>query len=398
MHKVAIATTNSYELSAVGASIDNLTSMLGYDFASVIKPGMSVFIKPNWVASKWRESCPHKDNLYGVITHSSVIEAVADKVAYALDGDGEIIIGDNPSIDADFEELMKFTGIRRLESKYDVPCKIVDLRPLVCKNLQDYGIKSKMVPRIGDERGEVLINLGEESMLFNMDSSLFRGVFNEREETVAAHTGNTHLYSFSRSLYEADVYISIPKLKTHHKVGVTLNLKGLVGCISNKNQLVHWRIGSPETGGDEYPNKESLAASKNAKITYRGAHPGNDTIWRMVVDLYNAMLKRKRKYFSIVDGIIAGEGTGPFCPTSKSANVLLGGENLLAVDIVATRLMGFEPYRIRYLQNFLESNISKKDISVIYNGNAIGNFFTLKSSYLDFKMPEQWLEIKIDTA
>jgi len=60
--------------------------------------------------------------------------------------------------------------------------------------------------------------------------------------------------------------------------------------------------------------------------------------------------------------------------------------------------MGFEPYRIRYLQNFLESNISKKDISVIYNGNAIGNFFTLKSSYLNFKMPEQWLEIKINTA
>ena len=392
MKKVAIADCTSYEFQDVKSSLSELMSKLGYDFSDFIKPGMTVFIKPNWVASRWRESAPHVDTLYSVITHPTVIEAVADRVAIALGGKGKIIIGDNPSIDADFEELMQFTGIRNLLTKYDVPCEILDLRPLVCKDLKDYGKKHKMASQPGDPRGTVQVNLGRKSLLYGVDSTLFRGVFDEREDTVASHTRETQLYTFSRSLYDADVYISIPKLKTHHKTGVTLNLKGLVGSITEKNQLVHWRMGTPETGGDEYPDRESYEAAKTAKVTHRGAHPGNDTIWRMVVDLYQSMLKKERKYFSVVDGIIAGEGEGPFCPHSKQANTLIAGDNLLAVDVVATRLMGLDPTKIRYLNWFIENgNISLHDIDV----HDYDNFFECNSKYFDFHVVKQWESIKI---
>ena len=118
---VAIADCDSYNAEAVSAAMDKLCEDLGFDrdnpFGGFIKPGMRVFIKPNWVASRWRESADHKDDLYCVITHPAVIEAVADRVAVALQGQGEIMIADNPSIDADFEELMMHTGIRRLERK-----------------------------------------------------------------------------------------------------------------------------------------------------------------------------------------------------------------------------------------------------------------------------------------
>lgn len=308
---VSIVSCNSYNYESVSEALSQLLDNLGYDtknpFSEIIKPGMRVFIKPNWVASRWRASCAHQDDLYCVITHPSVIEAVADRVAIALHGQGEIIIADNPSIDADFEELMELTGIRRLENKYDVPCHIYDLRPLVCPSLDVYGKKNKMIKQSGDPNGEYIVNLGKDSMLYELDPSLFHGVFDEREETVAAHTGEQQLYTYSNSLYSSDVYISIPKLKTHQKVGTTLNLKGLVGSITRKNQLVHWRIGTPETGGDEYPDQKSLLIAQNAKVTHRGAWPGNDTIWRMVVDLYNGLLKKKnRKYFAIIDGIMGG--------------------------------------------------------------------------------------------
>jgi len=391
MNKVAITDCINYDTENVNTSLSGLMAKLGYDFTNFIKPGMTVFIKPNWVASRWRESCPHKDTLYSVITHQSVIEAVADRVAVALNGKGKIIIGDNPSIDADFEELMQFTGIWNLLTKYDVPCEILDLRPLVCKDLKDYGKKNKMSPQSGDPRGSVQVNLGRESLLNGVDSGLFRGVFDEREDTVAAHTGDMQLYTFSKSLYDADVYISIPKLKTHHKTGVTLNLKGLVGSITEKNQLVHWRIGTPETGGDEYPDRKSYEEAKTAKVTNRGAHPGNDTIWRMVVDLYKAMLKKERKYFSVVDGIIAGEGQGPFCPHSKQANTLIAGNNLLVVDIVSTRLMGLEPTKIRYLNWFIENGkVAFNDIEV----PSYDKFFECNSKYLDFKVEDKWESIK----
>ena len=391
MSKVAIASCCNYCMPAVEDAIDELFGALGYDFSDFIKPGMTVFLKPNWVASRWRASAPHVDTLYSVITHPAIIEAVADRVARALNGNGTILIGDNPSIDADFEELMEFTGIRKLTTKYDVPCEIMDLRPLVCKDLRDYGKKDKAVAQTGDPRGEVSVNLGKHSLLYGVDSSLFRGVFDEREDTIAAHTGETQQYSFSKSLYDADVYISIPKMKTHQKVGVTLNLKGLVGSIADKNQLVHWRIGTPETGGDEYPDIESYEAAKGQKITHRGAHPGNDTIWRMVVDLYHAMMQKERKCFSIVDGIIAGEGQGPFCPHSKNAGKLVAGDDPLAVDLVTTRYMGFRPEKLRYLNWFLENGYDLDTIDVI--GEA--QFFASESRYLDFDAASQWKDTKI---
>ena len=61
---------------------------------------------------------------------------MCDYVATALSGKGTIIIGDIPSIDAGFEELMEFTGIReRMAGKYDYE---LVLRPLVCTDLNHY--------------------------------------------------------------------------------------------------------------------------------------------------------------------------------------------------------------------------------------------------------------------
>lgn len=399
--KVAVASCDSYRLPAVSQTMDQLFFDLGYDptnpLKDIVKPGMRVFIKPNWVASRWRESCKHRDDLYCVITHPAVIEAIADRVATALQGSGEIIIADNPSIDANFEELMKTTGLRRLESKYDIPCHIYDLRPLVCPSLDVYGKRDKMIAQTGDPNGEVQVNLGKQSLLYDVDSSRFRGVFDEREETVASHTGKNQLYTYSASLYNADAYISIPKLKTHQKVGATLNLKGLVGSIARKNQLVHWRVGVPEQGGDEYPDQQSYDYAYQTGVLHRGAWPGNDTIWRMVVDLYHALLQKPdRKYFSVVDGIMAGEGQGPFCPTAKYASVLLAGDDLLAVDLAAARYMGLDPEKIRYLSYLIQENhiCLDRDIEVSENGRICYPFFTANTRYKDFYVLEQWQDIK----
>ena len=401
MHKVAIEHADNYRLEEVKSALRKCFDDLGYPqnnpLGAIVHPGDKVFIKPNWVASRWRASCPHKDTLYCVITHPHVIEAVADFVAEALQGKGEIIIGDNPSIDADFKELMEFTEIEKIRDKYDVPVQILDLRPLVCDDLKNYGKKYLMVDQPGDPAGKVEVNLGKDSLLYGLDPTRFRGVFDERDETVASHTGETQLYTYARSLYDADVYISIPKLKTHQKVGATLNLKGLVGSISNKNQLVHWQVGYPEIHGDEYPNKEAYEAGQKAKVKHRGAWPGNDTIWRMVGDLYQGMKMKERRYFTVIDGIVAGEGQGPFCPTSKNANVLLAGEDLLATDVVAVRYMGLNPKKISYLKYFLDKKydgVSIENISVVDSGITLNNFFEEDTNYADFLVVDQWKEIK----
>jgi len=58
--------------------------------------------------------------------------------------------------------------------------------------------------------------------------------------------------------------------------------------------------------------------------------------------LNRAFFARPRRYISIVDGIVAGEGNGPMEADAKPCGVLLAGTNPFAVDFVATELMGFD--------------------------------------------------------
>ena len=86
---------------------------------------------------------------------------------------------------------------------------------------------------------------------------------------------------------------------------------------------------------------------------------GNDTCWRMVQDINRCLLysdgehfptKKPKKYFSLVDGVVAGDGEGPAAPDRFEAGVLVGGFNPVLVDCSVARLMGFDPMRIPTLR------------------------------------------------
>lgn len=394
--KIAITKNEEYDLKKLEIAFRKLFTQLGMNsenpFESIIKPGDKVFIKPNWVAHEYRKSCKKQYSVYTTITHPNIIRTTVKYVIMALKDKGEIIIGDNPSIDADFSKLLEKIQINDLKTKYNVPIKILDLRPLWCSDLKYYGKKNKMTKLPGDPEGNALISIGRESQFYNIKSKLFRGVFTDNKETIKRHTGEKQEYEFSRSILSADVYISLPKLKTHHKVGTTLNLKGMVGTQSNKNLIIHWRKGFPAIGGDEYPNFKEWIKGLFRKIKKRGAWYGNDTIWRMVVDLYIAFNKiNNRKTFSIIDGILGGEENGPFCPKSKKANVLIAGEDMLSVDFVASRLMGFDIQQIQYLNYFIKTNkIDLEKIEINTDDFDTNNFFFNKNKYLNFEPPTFW--------
>jgi hypothetical protein len=102
--------------------------------------------------------------------------------------------------------------------------------------------------------GSVLIDLGKQSAFYGKNNwKSFYGADYTRQETIAHHHGDVQQYIISKTVLDADVFISVPKLKVHKKVGVTLNAKGLVGIVTNKNCLVHYTLGTPERGGDQFP-------------------------------------------------------------------------------------------------------------------------------------------------
>lgn len=371
-----------------------------------IAPGDTVVLKPNFIKEHHETK---KDEWQQVITHGSVIRAVCDYVIAALKGDGKIIICDAPQTDSSFSAICDVSGTRAVVDWYatwsPVSIELIDLRKEEWHAKDDVIITRTHLP--GDPAGYVDVNLGTRSLFNGIDSPHgFYGADYETKITKEHHHDDVHEYLLARTVMDADVVINLPKLKTHKKTGITCALKNLVGINGDKNWLPHYILGSPEEGGDQFPARtlktrtERTLMTVMKKILYRspswvnhifrpvkkigksffgdthsvvrsGNWHGNDTTWRMTVDLNTCFfywqqlaeessrktpVKFPRRYIVIVDGIIAGEGEGPLAPDAVASNVLIGGCNPVAIDTVSAWLMGFDPYKIKMLVGAAEKN------------------------------------------
>ncbi|MCH7839427.1 MAG: DUF362 domain-containing protein [Planctomycetes bacterium] len=369
----------------------------------IVHPGDTVVLKPNFVRN-FRENSPdHADCL---ITHGSVIRAVLDYVYLALDGRGRIIIADAPHNDADFEAIRTIAGLAEICEDYrrhrKFELEVYDLRPEQAHKID--GIIVGHSPLPGDPAGYVRVNLGRRSAFADINHlcHLLYGAEYDTKELYSHQHDDVHEYLISKTVLDADVVISIPKLKTHKKVGLTVNMKNLVGINGNKNWLPHHREGTPAQGGDQFrhngfmqrleragvmqfkrlfpllgPIRSLVAGPIKAvgkrvfgdtdKDTIRsGNWYGNDTTWRMALDLNRILMytdadgviqtKPQRKLLNLVDGIVAGEGNGPMDATPKEAGAIVAGFNPVAVELVCARLMGFDYLKIPMLCNALDTD------------------------------------------
>jgi uncharacterized protein (DUF362 family) len=129
-----------------------------------------------------------------------------------------------------------------------------------------------------------------------------------------AATGLPRFY-LARPVAEADVLVSLPKMKTHHWMGVTLCLKNLFGTLP----------------GIYYGWPKNL-------LHFRG-------IENSIVDLARTV----RVHYNVIDGVVGMEGDGPIMGRAKTVGTLVLSPFPLAADATAARLMGFDPRRVLYL-------------------------------------------------
>lgn len=349
----------------------------------IIKPGDNVVIKPNFVSE------PRSINVdpFSIITHASVIRPIIDYCQIALKGKGTLVVADAPQTDSDFEKIKQITRIQEVinfvNANSSLKIDLLDLREVKFQ-LKD-GLIIKRFKNNGDPRGYTTIDLGDRSEFRSIEAYMNRiyGADYDFEEVRKHHTNRKHEYYISNTILKADAIINVPKLKTYIKAGITVCLKNFVGINGNKNYLPHYRFGSREEGGDERPGNgltqkisskfykfifkamskmgpTEMNLMRIAKIAYSslgfknkaGAWYGNDTLWRMIVDLNRIILyadekgkmrdEVQRRCLHIVDGVIAGEGNGPHFPTAKPCGVILGGFNPVLVDLIAAKMMGFD--------------------------------------------------------
>jgi uncharacterized protein (DUF362 family) len=355
----------------------------------IIRPGETVVVKPNFVR-EFRDTQPGHEDC--VITHGAVLRAVLDYVYMALGGRGRIVVADAPHNDADFGAIGQIIGLDTLSRFYhrhaSIPLEIIDLRPERAEKID--GVIVGHTPLPGDPAGYVTVDLGADSAFHEVRHlcHLLYGSEYDAGELHRRHHDDVHEYRISKTVLNADVVISLPKLKTHKKTGLTVNLKNLVGINGNKNWLPHHREGTPSSGGDQFADDglgrrierctvaqfkrvfpwlgpwrplvakpikwfgKTIFGDTNVDAIRSGNWHGNDTTWRMVHDLNRILMyadsqgrwhnQPVRRFFSVVDGIVAGEGNGPMDPTAKAAGIVLAGFNPVAVDLVCARLMGFD--------------------------------------------------------
>ncbi|MFZ1682958.1 MAG: DUF362 domain-containing protein [Candidatus Zixiibacteriota bacterium] len=413
----------------------------------IIKPGQTVVIKPNFVLSYNASG----SSLEAIITHPSILRAMVDYAFIALNGEGRIVIADAPQMDCCWADLMAFQRLDTIQDFYygefGFPVEVVDLRNFELIDNKLPGYPSNRHALAGDPQGSRIVNLGTRSQFYGLASENYYGADYDRSVTNSHHQGETQEYCVSRTILDSDVFISVPKMKVHKKVGVTLNLKGLVGINTNKNYLVHYRLGTPSTGGDQLPDgrptsdnfvvrtqrwlmdrtlaRESALGelvyktaagmyqhlirrvapvSKETRVTDAGNWFGNDSAWRMTADLAHIIhycdrngvvqSEPQRKFLSVIDGIVGGEDNGPLAATAKPVGALVVGENLHAADMVATRLMGFDA---RTLKQFAigDKPFDAEAISVIRDGISLSGreFFDPfdRQPHLAFRPHPGWI-------
>jgi uncharacterized protein (DUF362 family) len=402
-------------------------------FLDIINPGSTVLLKPNWVVHK-NYSGLSKDSL---ITNQYFIEAVLIEVFKC--GPKKIIIGDAPIQGCDFNELFEPSWIEHILSFAPCPIEIIDFRRTILKSV-DNEIEFKK-ENARDSAHYILFDLKAKSMLepVSLPSGKFRVVMYDSKLLNARHYPGTHQYLIAREAFDADVIINLPKLKTHRKAGLTGALKNIVGLNGNKEFLPHHRVGGSLSGGDCYQAKSKLKRiseymfdKANRRIETRisksfikcaclvlgiakklgaddemeGGWYGNDTIWRMTLDLNTILLygkadgsmsmTKQRKLISLTDAIIAGDTEGPLSVEPVQLGMVTVASSSIFADMVHAALMGFDWKKIPTISkafkcdDFPLTSFNPEDCEVFLNQKKIC-MQELREEYgKKFRAPKNW--------
>lgn len=136
---------------------------------------------------------------------------------------------------------------------------------------------------------------------------------------------------------DADVVISAAKLKTHYLAVATLSLKNSIGVPPTKLYGQEFKTGLHDMG-----------------------------LYEVIVDLN----KIRKPDFVVIDGIIGGEGYGPFDNTPVKSNIVFAGIDPVAVDTIALNFMGIPVEDVPYVVLASEEGLGISDLNKIETKGA----------------------------
>ncbi len=214
-----------------------------------VKPGQKILLKPNLLSAK--------EPSRAITTHPEIVAAVARKVKKI---GAEVIVGDSPG--------GAKRGVRRVW-------------------------KNTGMLDMAEREGLELVNFEASGVdKFSIDG---------RD------------YYLAKPAIEADLIISLAKLKTHVLTLMTGGVKNVFGLIPGFRKANYHK---------EFPKPEEFS--------------------QVIVDIFSL----KTPTLTIMDAILAMEGDGPSSGTPRWANLLLASSDAVALDAVAAEIIGLNPRRV----------------------------------------------------
>jgi uncharacterized protein (DUF362 family) len=132
---------------------------------------------------------------------------------------------------------------------------------------------------------------------------------------LATYTGMKRLW-LPRAVLEADLVVSMPKVKTHHWSGITLSMKNMFGVVP----------------GAKY------------------GWPKNILHWKGIQESILDVCATVPVHFVIADAIVAMEGNGPLNGHPRPLNRIVLAGDPVAADATCARLMGLDPTRVTHIR------------------------------------------------
>ncbi|MFN2105727.1 MAG: DUF362 domain-containing protein [Candidatus Promineifilaceae bacterium] len=166
-----------------------------------------------------------------------------------------------------------------------------------------------------------------------------------------------------QSLTEIDLLCSVPMMKTHTMATVTLGMKNLIGL---------------------YPG--TVYYSVRSRVHDHAANAGSPGVAYEILD----MVRANKLGLTVVDGSMAMEGNGPSDGELVRMDVIIAGTDPVATDMVAARVMGFQPEEVPiFAQAYASGMGPKSNDDIEIRGAAVNEV------QRQFKKPEivRWQSI-----
>jgi uncharacterized protein (DUF362 family) len=117
-------------------------------------------------------------------------------------------------------------------------------------------------------------------------------------------------------------------------------------------------------------------AMKNAfgGLLFEKRHWTHSVIHETLVDLLAIQKEIHPGIFAVMDGTFAGDGPGPRCMVPEVKNYILASGDMVAIDAVAAKMMGFDPLSIKFIRLAHDRGLGCGDVREIeVAGDDISN-------------------------